>query len=700
LSFLKRGFLGTFMGFSIGIDLGTSVSAVAWVNASGKPEIIRNEYARSVTPTVIAFENGVPVVGDKAKQQQRTGKQIFAQLFKRCMDNADFLLTVHEREYTPIDLATLVLSYLKAQAERYLKGPVTDAVITVPAYFTDPQRRATIEAGKRAGLNILSIIDEPTAAALAYDLFSEQNGRQLLLAYDLGGGTFDISLISTTANTFSVVATDGHNWLGGVNWDTCLLLHATKEFKQAGIEPTERELMELHFHIEQAKHALSVRKRVEISLELSGQRKTCVLTRDLFESLTFHLLEETRLITNRLLQEAGVGWNDLDNVLLVGGATRMPMVRTYVEQMLGKPPVTSIHPEEAVALGAAIATERARAQAGLDSQAPHSLTHKRITHVIAHSLGLIVKSADGSKYINSILIRKNSPVPATATRSYQVHIQRNGKIQLEIFLTQGESSDPQYCIYLGKYLFSGRLLFTDPTVVIDVTYQYDENGVVHIAASEHTYRLPLNLSIEAHPLDVPDRFMGQPASQLGQEPMTVYLAIDLSGSMDERGKDSSDRPFDKAKQAISSFVEESNLATTSIGLLSFSDRVALNLAASQNKAEIYQALERLAPGQTGYGNNGHPFDELYKLLAPTSQQRYAVILTDGLWACPELAIRGFQRCQEAGIEVFSVGFGATNAQFLARIASSAEQSKYVPVEQLQKTFSTIAQEIAELGSSS
>ena len=301
--------------------------------------------------------------------------------------------------------------------------------------------------------------------------------------------------------------------------------------------------------------------------------------------------------------------------------------------------------------------------------------------------------------MNSILIRKNSSVPTSATRPYTVHVQRNGKIQLEIFLTQGESTNPEHCIYLGKYLFAGRATSSDPTVMIDLTYRYDENGIVHIAACEHTDKSPLSLSIEAHPLNVPDRFMNKPGEQAEQEPMTVYLAIDLSGSMDERGGDGGKKPFEEAKNAIISFVEQSNLTTTSIGLVSFSDTVAVNLAASQDKAKIYRAIERLAPGQTGYGNNGHPFDELYKLLAPIPQQCYAVVLTDGLWACPELAVQSFQHCHNAGIEIFSVGFGTTNAQFLARRASSAEQSQYVTVEQLQKTFSTIAQEIAELGSS-
>lgn len=675
------------MGHVVGIDLGTTYSAVAFVNKQGKPEIIRNEFGRPITPSVISFAEGTPVVGDKAKEQQRAGQKDIVQLFKRNMDDENFLFSIHGCDYTPIDLSALVLSYMKAQAERYLKGPVTDAVITVPAYFTDPQRKATIKAGEQAGLRVLEIIDEPTAAAIAYDLLSAQE-EQCILVYDLGGGTFDVSLISIMANTFQVAATDGNNWLGGANWDERLLRYIVEQFARTGIELTDDEIERLYSHVEQAKHALTVRQRAEISFQVRNRTATHTITRPTFEELTRDLMEETHMITERLLRAADISWGDLSGVLLVGGATRMPMVRSYIERTFGKPPISDFNPDEVVALGAAIQAVRAFEQQPDKPKSTGGLGHRDVIGAIAHSLGMIVESSDRSHYINSIIIQKNSPIPVSQTRSYQMRTRRDGKTQIEVFLTQGESTNPRYCVYLGRYLFSNFPSLSDRMATIDITYQYDKNGTVQVFAHERSSDLPLTLSVESRPLNVPGRFTGRPIDRLRQEPLTLYLAFDLSGSM--RGE-----PFEEAQHAVLSFVEQCSATTTSIGLLSFSDRVTMNLPASKDKKAIFQAIEQLSPGQTGYGNNGHPFDELYTALSQSSGLRYVVVLTDGAWSRPELAIQQAQRCHAAGIEVFAIGFGATNQDFLSSIASSTEQGIHIELDQLTEAFSTIAQEIAE-----
>jgi molecular chaperone DnaK len=675
------------MGHIVGIDLGTTHSVVAFVNGRGQPEIIRNEFGRSITPSVIYFGEGKPVVGDKAKEQQRAGKKEVVQLFKRSMDDVNFLFSIHGYDYTPADLSALVLSYMKGQAERYLKGPVTDAVITVPAYFTDPQRKATIQAGEQAGLRVLAILDEPTAAALAYDLLSAQE-EQRILVYDLGGGTFDVSLISITANTFRVIATDGNNWLGGANWDERLLKYLIDQCKHEDIELTDDEIEKLYSHVEQAKHALSVRQRAEISFQTRNRTVTHTITRSLFEELTRDLIEETHMITERLLRSIDVTWDDLNGVLLVGGATRMPMVRSSIERMSGKPFISNFNPDEVVALGAAIHAVRELEREPDEAKSAGSSGSRDVIGAIAHSLGMIVESNDRLQYINSILIQKNSPIPVSETRSYQMRLRRDGKTQLEIFLTQGESTNPQHCVYLGRYLFSDFPPLSGQTAIIDITYQYNKNGTVQVSARERSSGKPLTLSVESRPLNVPGRFAGRPTERVRQEQLTLYLAFDLSGSM--QGE-----PFEQAKQAVLAFVEQCNLTTTSIGLLSFSDRVTMNLLASRDKKVIRQAIEQLAPGQTGYGNNGHPFDELYTALSQLAGLRYAVVLTDGSWSRPELAVQQARRCHAAGIEVFAIDFGAANEDFLSGIASSAEQGIHIDLSQLTEAFSTIAQELSK-----
>jgi len=541
-----------------------------------------------------------------------------------------------------------------------------------------------MQAGEQAGLHVLEIIHEPTAAALAYGLQPQQR-KQLVLVYDLGGGTFDISLISITSSELRVIGTDGSDRLGGTDWDRRLLEYVIQQFEKAyALELTDEECRSLYPAVEQAKHVLSVRQRTDIHVQARGHTATYTVTRPQFEELTRGLMEEVNMLTERLLHDTGVTWKDITGVLPVGGASRMPMVRSYIERMSGKPPLSGHNPEEVVALGAAMqAMRRMESESASDASQPTVMID-----AIAHSLGMIVESADRSRYINSILIQKNTPLPATQTRSYQMRLRPDGKTQLEIFLTQGDSTDPQYCIYLGRYLFSDFPPLPNGKAALDITYEYDKNGVAHITAFERTSNRPLKLTVESRPVGVPARFAGRPVDQVRQDRLTVYLAFDLSGSM--QGE-----PLEKAKQAADAFVERSNLATTSIGLISFSDKTHVNLAATQDAQKLSHAIEQLAAGRTGYGNNGEPFEELYKALASTKGVRYAVVLTDGLWACPEVAIEHAQRCHAVGIEVFAVGFGSANHEFLSEIASSADQGILVNLNQLIEAFSTIAQEIAE-----
>jgi len=271
-------------------------------------------------------------------------------------------------------------------------------------------------------------------------------------------------------------------------------------------------------------------------------------------------------------------------------------------------------------------------------------------------------------------------------------LRTRGNTEMEVFLTQSESEDPQHCAYLGRYVLSGFPSLPQKKAIVDVTYTYDNNGTVHVSASERSTSTPLTLRIEPVPDDVPARFAGSPKDQEIQEHLTVYLAFDLSGSMEGR-------PLAEARKAAANFVRQCDLTTTSIGLISFSDAVHIDQRATQNGKSINKSIRQLAIGRTGHGNSDHPFRDIYSALKNVEGIRYAIVLADGVWLCQKDAIKHAKHCHEADIEVIAIGLGSADRAFLAQIASSAEQSFFTDMSQLTETFNTIAQELTEFGGS-
>ena len=386
---------------------------------------------------------------------------------------------------------------LKEDAETRLGDQVDRAVITVPAYFADPQRKATIEAGTAAGFQVLRIINEPTAAALAYGL-QKSAVNETVLIYDLGGGTFDVTVARITPEEIVILATAGDHDLGGKNWDDRIATFLAERFAgETGFDPLDDPvaLNEVLVRSEQAKWALSERNSTRITLQLGTERRGFELTRAEFETMTFPLMDRTRRLTEEALAEASLAWPGLDGVLLVGGSTRMPMVRSYVSQMAGKPPRTGVNVDEVVALGAAMqaaievgqsigdAVPRFTLSAGLPQAAAKSnaATGRRVTDVMSHSLGTIAVSPDGSAYLNDVVIRRNLPIPARDTKSYIHETHGGANTRLEVYLTQGESSTPLDCTILGKYVFDD-IHPTNAEVMVDVGLSYDSNGVVQVQA--------------------------------------------------------------------------------------------------------------------------------------------------------------------------------------------------------------------------
>ena len=675
------------MGAAVGIDLGTTYSVVASVGRDGRPTVLKNEYDNPTTPSVVYLGLDGPIVGEEAKSRQATEPDNVAAFFKREMGDPTFSLVFNDRAYTPIDLSALVLTSLKQSAERALGEPVTDAVITVPAYFTHLQREDTKEAGKRAGLRVLDIINEPSSAARAYG-FQLGGPERTLLVYDLGGGTFDVSLVRISNAAIDVLATDGDHRLGGRDWDDRLVLYVASLFeREFGVELSGENMNALLVQAEALKRTLSAREQAPLRVSAEGHLQTYMVSRADFEAVSQDLLALTEMLCADVLRTAGLSWADISGVLPVGGSTRMPMVRAFVERISGKAPLSGVNPDEAVGIGAAIT-----AALKMEEQAQHELFllpgRKRINDVIAHSLGMIAESDDGSRYLNSRLIDKNSAIPIGRSRPYTLAAARGADSTMEIFLTQSELDDPQACVYLGLYELTDFPATSARTFTVDVTYRYLADGTVQVEGTERQSGRALTVTRKPVPADVPSRFLQTPGRGAQTEPLTLYLAFDLSGSM--RGE-----PLAEAKKAAHAFVSNCDLASTAVGLISFSDSVSVDQVATHQNASISRAIDDLAIGKTGRGNLAHPFNEILELLGNKPGHNYAIVLADGVWVGQRRAKAAARLCHRAGVNIIAVGFGKADQEFLAAIASSSEQSFFTDLGSLAETFSGIARELTE-----
>lgn len=677
------------MGAAVGIDLGTTYSVVAHVGRDGRPHVLPNEFSAATTPSVVYIGPDGVIVGEEAKSRQATEPDRVAAFFKREMGDRAFFLSFQGRDYTPVDLSALVIENLKATAERALGETVTDAVITVPAYFTHLQREDTKEAGRRAGLSVLEIINEPSAAARAYG-FVPGRGERTALVYDLGGGTFDVSLVRITNSEIAVIATDGDHRLGGRDWDDRLLRLLAERFERAsGVELGDEELSALLIDAEMLKRTLSARAEATQRISASGHHYSFTVTRADFEAASQDLVTRTEMLCERVLQasNSALTWADIDGVLPVGGSTRMPMVRACIERISGKAPLGGVNPDEAVGIGAAYTAALA-----VEAAAGHEIYalpgRKRVRDVTAHSLGMIAESADRSRYLNSRIIARNTEIPSADQRTYRLPTTQGTMTTQSVFVTQGEDEDPQTAIYLGLYEFTGFPESRASDYTVDVTYRYSGDGTVGVEGRERRSGRALTVTRKELPPDVPGRFLLPPSAQVSSaERVTLYLAVDLSGSM--RGE-----PLAEAKQAAHAFISNCDLTTTAIGLISFEDSVTLHLRATNNTEHIARAIDNLAVG-FGRGNNAHPFHEILSQLGNTPWHKYALVLTDGRWRWPYKAETAAKICHQANINVIAVGFGNAKNDFLKAIASSDEQSFFINRGQLTETFTGIARTIQD-----
>jgi len=672
------------MGHVIGIDLGTTFSATAHVGSSGKPVIVPNALGERITPSVVGFSGERVVIGSEAKDRLATGDCIGVQFFKRQMGNPDFAFRAGDRTYTAVDLSALLLARLKRDAEAQLGGAVTGAVITVPAYFRDPERRATIAAGERAGLRVLQTVNEPTAAAVAYGQAGAAE-RTRLLVYDLGGGTFDVTLLELDREGIAVVGSDGDHELGGKDWDERIMGWVLEQLRRDhGLEPDDDPELEplLRASCEEAKHRLSKAATTVIALRHRGRDLRYEFARATFEQLSADLLARTLELSRSALRQVGWPATDLRGILPVGGATRMPMVHALLRAEFGAPILQGVDVDAAVALGAAVV--------GHDARAAASGRLVRVADVTSHSLGMIAVDATGTAYVNSVILPKNRTLPCAETRPYQLNTRAGAGAALEVFVTQGESESPADVAYLGRYVVAEVPHVAAGPAVLDITYRYDVSGVVQVVCRLRQTGVDLPVVVEALPADIPERFLLPPPQDTARAHVTAYLAFDVSGSM-------AGEPLRKAQDAALGFLRNVDLAHASIGVIAFSDRVAVKLEAAQNAGRIDAAIEGMECGETGYGNQTDPFRELQSLLGETNGKCFAIVLADGVWSNQRLATERAKACHAAGIDVVAVGFGGADQDFLRAIASSDEAGFFTSLGGLQAAFSTIAQVITEGG---
>ena len=458
----------------LGIDLGTTNSAMA-VMEGGDPEIIENAEGDRTTPSVVAFsDEGERLVGKTAKNQAVQNPDRTIQSIKRHMGEGDYEVHVDGEDYTPEQISAMILQKMKQDAEEYLGDEVEKAVITVPAYFSDAQRQATKDAGTIAGLEVDRIVNEPTAAAMAYGLDDESD--QTVLVYDLGGGTFDVSILELGGGVYEVVATSGDNQLGGDDWDEAIINHLADEFEdEEGVDLREDRmaLQRLKDAAEEAKIELSNRKETKINLPFVASDDSgpihleTDLTRATFESLTEDLVERTMGPVDQAIEDAGVDRSDVDEVILVGGSTRMPMIREAIEENLGQEPRRDVNPDEAVAMGAAI-------QGGVLSGEVDDLVLLDVTPL---SLGIETKGG-----VFTRLIDRNTTIPTEASKVFTTAADSQTSVNIRVF--QGEREMAADNELLDEFLLSGIPPAPAGTPQIEVTFSLDENGIVNVTAED------------------------------------------------------------------------------------------------------------------------------------------------------------------------------------------------------------------------
>ena len=586
----------------IGIDLGTTNSAVAVLEGK-EPKIITNPEGNRTTPSVVAFKNGEIQVGEVAKRQAITNPNTISSI-KRHMGEEGYKVKVDGKEYTPQEISAMILQYIKKFAEDYLGEPVKDAVITVPAYFNDAQRQATKDAGKIAGLNVQRIINEPTASSLAYGLDKDEKDEKILV-YDLGGGTFDVSVLELGDGVFQVLSTNGDTNLGGDDFDNAIIDWLIENFKKENsvdLSSDKMALQRLKDAAEKAKKDLSGISSTHISLPFisAGESGPLHLEADLsrakFDELTHDLVARTKIPFDNALKDAGLSVSDIDKVILNGGSTRIPAVQEAVKQWAGKDPDHSINPDEAVALGAAV-------QGGVITGDVKDIVLLDVTPL---SLGIETMGGVFTK-----LIDKNTTIPTSKSQIFSTAADNQPAVDVHVL--QGERPMAADNKTLGRFQLTDIPAAPRGVPQIQVTFDIDKNGIVNVSAKDMGTGKEQKITIKSSTglSDEEIERMTKEAEEHAEEDKKKKEEADLRNEVDQvifstnktleevKGKlsDNDIKPVEDALEALKKAQKDNDLAAMK------EKKDALSKVAQDLAVKLYQ--QQNTQGQSGTKENGN-----------------------------------------------------------------------------------------------
>ena len=470
------------MGKYVGIDLGTTFSAVAYIDEKGNPQVVPNSDGNNITPSAVLFDEGNPVVGDEAKKGGKFSPGCYADFIKRHMGDKNFIF--HDEssnsDYRPEDISAMILKKLKLDTENYLGDTIDGAVITVPAYFTDLQRQSTKDAAEIAGVPLLALINEPTAAAIAFGVTKNISDKQKVMIYDFGGGTFDVSILEIDSENIKVLSTNGDATLGGYDIDKAIYDYVVSQALENGfdIEGDIDAKQSLMLEAENAKKSLSRKKsKATITLYVQGKKYSQDITQEVFDGTIIDtIIERTASIMQGAIDEANLTYEDLDKVLLVGGSTRIPAVADMIENETRIRPSSEVHPDEAVCIGAAFhAIDVAKREKAVDVQQKESgYDFKDVT---SHGIGTVVYDENSNKEYNSIIVAKNTQIPVEMDRVYSIPANSKG---INFQITSGEYEDLEYTTIIGEAVL--KVVPKDHDVPVKVVISCDKNSIIHARA--------------------------------------------------------------------------------------------------------------------------------------------------------------------------------------------------------------------------
>ena len=668
---------------AFGIDLGTTISSIGQADDSGRVTLFALRDGSPRLRSVVTIDtDGEIKVGEEAQRLAPLDPDRSFAFFKRSMGTS-WEVTEAGRTWTAPQLSAEVLKALAEDAALACGRRPTQAVVTIPAYFGDDARRATQEAAALADLEVLALLHEPTAACLAHR--PERDRTRTILVYDLGGGTFDVSVVRFGRDGDEVLATAGDDRLGGKDWDDVLVdLVAERLFDTIGVDARDdlSVTAELQERAREAKHALSRMPRTSITLHVGGRAQRVEITQEEFEGLASPLFARTEALVERVLADVGAHAT-LDEVLLVGGSSRMPRCRAALERTTGLPARSGVDPDAAVAHGAAIAARAASAapRPGLPGLPPP----RQVRDVTAHALGFVVLSSDGSRYVNEVMIARNAPIPALETKRQRLDVPRDGSGILDIHMLQGEATRPLDTNPLGRWTFERVPGHRRGHVEIDVSYAYDEQGIVHVSAAVN------GGALDPPAIDRDDRDLRwtdeDPATHAVPE-LAVALVIDVSGSM-SGGK------LSEAQDACCGFVdvlEEAGVGDH-VALVAFGSSAALLAAVGTAPAQVRRAARGL--GIQGSTNLAEGLRVGWGAIGEGGGRRVLVVLTDGHPDSAGAAMSQRETIVRGEGEIIARGVQGADQGFLRQLATGG--GELLGAGELVSSFRGIAQQLAGAG---